>query len=202
MENNPPDMNNRVGCQVETVPHLSVGRSEMEGISILIRIKLFLKRSFTSEAKRTIKKLADKFITSLLNFSPKRRSSEESSFSIDWNEQGEKDKAKISHQFLRGQMVRIRSKDEIQATLNLWREMKGCNFMEEMYPYCGTAHTIIRVVERFVDERDYLVKKARGLYLLDGVMCEGTRTYGRCDRACFFFWREEWLEAVEENNRA
>jgi hypothetical protein len=25
----------------------------------------------------------------------------------------------------------------------------------------------------------------------------GTPDYGRCDRACFYFWREEWLEKLD-----
>jgi hypothetical protein len=51
-------------------------------------------------------------------------------------------------------------------------------------------------VERFVDERDYRVKKASGVVLLEGSLCQGTELYGPCDRSCFFFWREEWLEKV------
>jgi len=26
--------------------------------------------------------------------------------------------------------------------------------------------------------------------------CQGTSDYGRCDRSCFYFWREEWLEKI------
>jgi len=48
-------------------------------------------------------------------------------------------------------------------------------------------------VQRFLDERDYRVKKARGIVLLEGLTCEGTRDYGPCDRNCYYFWREEWL---------
>jgi hypothetical protein len=29
-------------------------------------------------------------------------------------------------------------------------------------------------------------------------MCQGTKDFGRCDRSCFFFWREEWLEKLGE----
>jgi len=47
-----------------------------------------------------------------------------------------------------------------------------------------------------MDERDYKVKKARGVILLENVICTGTPTFGACDRCCFLFWREEWLEKV------
>jgi hypothetical protein len=31
--------------------------------------------------------------------------------------------------------------------------------------------------------------------LLDGAICDGWG--GKCDRSCFFFWREAWLRRVE-----
>ena len=36
-----------------------------------------------------------------------------------------------------GDRVCIKSRGEIQATLNHWNQLKGCSFMEEMWPYCG-----------------------------------------------------------------
>lgn len=99
--------------------------------------------------------------------------------------------------FQSGDSVRIRSRDEIQSTLDSWNELKGCGFMEEMWPYCGTEHRVFKRVEQFLDERDYRVRQARGLYLLEGLLCHGTVDFGRCDRSCFFFWRKEWLEKID-----
>jgi len=99
-----------------------------------------------------------------------------------------------------GDLVRVRSKEQIQATLNHWRQLKGCTLMAEMLPYCGTQQRVLKPVERFVDERDLHVKKARGIVLLEGVMCQGTADFGRCDRSCLVFWREEWLEKVESKD--
>ncbi len=96
-----------------------------------------------------------------------------------------------------GDTVRVRSKEEIQATLDRWNMLKRCAFMEEMQPYCGTAQRVLRRVEKFLDERDYLLKKCKGIIILDGVLCRGTKDFGACDRSCFFFWREEWLEKVD-----
>lgn len=98
-----------------------------------------------------------------------------------------------------GDLVRIRSLPEIQSTLNKWGQLKGCMFMpHEMTPYCDTVQKVYRRMERFVDERDYYVKKTNGIILLEGLHCQGTTDYGRCDRACFYFWREEWLEKIEQ----
>jgi len=93
-----------------------------------------------------------------------------------------------------GDLVRVRSLQEIQATLNPWGELRGCSFMEGMAPFCGTTQRVCKCVERFMDERNYQMRKARGIVLLEGVFCEGTDALGRCDRSCLFFWREEWLE--------
>jgi hypothetical protein len=96
-----------------------------------------------------------------------------------------------------GQSVRVRSKEEIQATLDNWNYLRGCGFMEEMWPYCGTSQRVLKPVKWFLDERDYRFKKTRGIVFLEGLTCQGTIDYGRCDRNCYYFWREEWLEAVE-----
>lgn len=96
-----------------------------------------------------------------------------------------------------GDYVRVRSRDEIQACLNSWNQLKKCSFMEEMWKYCDTTQRVLKKVEKFLDERDYSLKKCSGLYILDGVMCDGTVDFGKCDRSCFFFWREEWLDKIE-----
>lgn len=96
-----------------------------------------------------------------------------------------------------GQPVRVRSREDIQATLDTWNYLKGCGFMEEMWQYCGTHQRVLKPVQRFLDEHDYRVKKARGVVILDGVHCQGTIDYGRCDRNCYYFWREEWLEKID-----
>lgn len=95
-----------------------------------------------------------------------------------------------------GDLVRVRPQAEIEATLNHWRQLKGCTFMPEMAQYCGTVQRVLKRMERFVDERDLRAKRATGIVLLEGVLCQGTADFGPCDRACHLFWREEWLEKI------
>ena len=97
-----------------------------------------------------------------------------------------------------GDQVRVRSIDDIEATLDHWRQLKGCGFMPEMEQYCDTTQRVLKSVERFVDERDLRIRKTKGIVLLEGVICRGTSSFGRCDRNCYYFWREEWLEKLEE----
>ncbi len=95
-----------------------------------------------------------------------------------------------------GDLVRVRSKDEIEATLNTWNEYKGCAFIDDMWDYCETTQRVFKKVRNFIDERDYRMKRVKGLVILENVYCQGTRVLGKCDRSCFFFWREEWLEKI------
>ena len=95
-----------------------------------------------------------------------------------------------------GDRVRVRPRKDIQSTLDSWNEAKGCGFMEEMWKYCGTEQRVYKRVNRFLDENQYRTRKANGIVLLEGLICEGTIDFGACDRSCFFFWREEWLERL------
>lgn len=72
--------------------------------------------------------------------------------------------------------------------------------MEEMRPFCDTTQRVLKRVEKFLDERDYLIKRTKGIVLLDGVICIGTGDFGPCDRSCFFFWREEWLKKMDNQD--
>ena len=86
-----------------------------------------------------------------------------------------------------GDFVRVRPREEIALTLDPFKELKGCAFLEYMWQYCGTTQRVLKPLERFLDERDYKVKKARGIVLLEGVLCQGTPVFGRCDRCCHLF---------------
>jgi hypothetical protein len=102
----------------------------------------------------------------------------------------------VAEEINAGDLVRVRSKEEIIATLNSWNEYKGCAFIDDMWDYCGTTQRVFKKVRNFVDERDYRTKRVKGLVILENVYCQGTRVLGNCDRSCFFFWREEWLEKI------
>jgi hypothetical protein len=97
-----------------------------------------------------------------------------------------------------GDTIRIRSRDEIKATLNYRNKLKRCTFFDEMWQYCGTTQRVFKKVEKFVDERDLLMKRCKGIVLLDGIICNGVAGFKDCDKSCFFFWREEWLEKNNE----
>jgi hypothetical protein len=96
-----------------------------------------------------------------------------------------------------GDLVQVRSREEIEATLDDTNELRGCLFISEMWAYCGTKQRVLKPMDMFLDERDYRVHRCRGIVLLEGAICQGTAYPKGCDRSCFFFWREEWLEKIE-----
>jgi hypothetical protein len=95
-----------------------------------------------------------------------------------------------------GTSVRVKSREEVRAMLGPFGDYKGLAMMPNMWQFCGTEQRIFKRVERYVDERELRVRKATGIVLLEGLMCQGTQTFP-CDRSCFYFWREEWLTKIE-----
>jgi hypothetical protein len=99
-----------------------------------------------------------------------------------------------------GDRVRVRPAEYIRATLDEKGCLKGCGFGLGQYQYCGREFTVVRRVDNFFDEGRARMLKGRNLVLLDTVHCDGSSsrfTHG-CDRMCFYFWRTEWLEKVED----
>lgn len=97
-----------------------------------------------------------------------------------------------------GDLVRVRSKEQILQTLDGNHTLEGCFFMDEMWQYCGSQHKILKRVNYFFDERAAKLYKARNIVLLEGVHCSGKQgnLMPRCDRNCYVFWKEDWLEKL------
>jgi hypothetical protein len=179
-------------CQTQCVPHISEGKAGGGDISIGARVRLMLKRYLPARNKRKLKRYFNSFMQFIKKSKGKTASSENGKAKA-----GAAGTSPIAIQFKPGDMVRVKSLEEVRATLDEWKELRGCLFMDAMQEYCGTQQRVLQPVERFVDERDYRVKKAKGIILLEGLLCHGTPVYGRCDRACYYFWRNEWLEKID-----
>jgi hypothetical protein len=174
-----------LNCQVPHLQVISEGRAKMPPESALLRAKVFVLRHFPPAWERALKRITNKWMNRAAVLS-----GGETKPNIDLATLAP------AQPFQPGDWVKVRSLEEIQATLNHWNQVKGCGFMPEMAAYCGTVQRVLKPMTRFVDERNLTVKKASGIVLLDRVMCQGTAGFGHCDRSCFFFWREEWLEKI------
>jgi len=95
-----------------------------------------------------------------------------------------------------GELVEVKSVDEILATLDPRRRHKGLLWMTGMRKYCGKRYRVYRRVQRITLESNGEMRNMKDTVLLDGVMCDG-REFGGCDRCCFHFWREVWLKRIQ-----
>ncbi len=94
-----------------------------------------------------------------------------------------------------GELVEVRSVEEILATLDHHRRHKGLLWMTGMEKYCGRRYRVYRRVQRITLESNGELRNMKDTVLLDGVLCDG-REFGGCDRCCFHFWREAWLRRI------
>ncbi len=99
-----------------------------------------------------------------------------------------------------GELVRVKSKEEIAKTLDARGMNKGLRFDREMLPFCGQVFRVRRRVERFIDEpKSVMVVLKNEALLLTGAFCTGELNPARwlCPRGIYAFWRECWLERVD-----
>jgi hypothetical protein len=100
-----------------------------------------------------------------------------------------------------GEMVRVKSREEIARTLDAKGMNRGLRFDREMLPFCGQVFKVLRRVERFIDEpTGNMVLLKTDAVILDGAFCAGDTTPARwfCPRGIYGFWRECWLERVDD----
>ena len=93
-----------------------------------------------------------------------------------------------------GEWVRVKPEPMILATLDACGRYKGLAWIPCMHAYCGKEYRVYKKVEKIILESTGEIRRAKNTVLLEGVVCEGL--YG-CDRSCFPFWREIWLERIQ-----
>lgn len=175
-------MSNFDGCQLPCVPRFSIGPANAVEQSPIKRVKRMLAVPWNYYGKKWLKKAYYTSVRWRGDSSPQTKA---------------KDLApEIA--FVKGDLVRVRAHEEILSTLDPFKELKGCAFLPDMVQYCSTTQRVLKSMQIFLDERDYKVKKVRGVILLEDVICNGTPAFGACDRCCFLFWRKEWLEKIAD----
>ena len=103
-----------------------------------------------------------------------------------------------------GELVRVKSYPEILATLNTGTlKNRGMMFDAELVPYCGRVYRVKARVERFLSEQTgRMMSLKTPAVILEGVWCQAHYSYFRmgCPRCLHSWWREIWLERVNEPN--
>ena len=99
-----------------------------------------------------------------------------------------------------GELVRVKSYEEILATCNVDNKNRGMGFDGEQMPYCGGTYRVLKRVERIINERTgKMMQMKTPCIVLEGVFCQGRYSECRmfCSRAIYSYWREIWLSRVE-----
>jgi hypothetical protein len=96
-----------------------------------------------------------------------------------------------------GEFVRVRSENEILATLNGNGTLGGLPFTPEMRKYCRKKFKVLKRVKKIVlEEIGY--GRMENAVILEEATCDGKDHEG-CQRTCLFIWREPWLERIGNN---
>ena len=101
-----------------------------------------------------------------------------------------------------GDLVEVRSAEEIRATLDENGELDGLPFMPEMLAFCGRRLTVHKVAHKSCDNisRTGLRRMTDAVHLTES-RCDGS-AHGGCENACSLYWKEQWLKRVDPDDPA
>jgi len=99
-----------------------------------------------------------------------------------------------------GETVRVKSHEQILATVTTMHRNRGMFWDAELVPYCGGEYKVLKRVTKIIDERtgEMLEMKTPSI-ILDSVVCQARYSDCRllCPRAMYPYWREIWLERTD-----
>jgi hypothetical protein len=98
-----------------------------------------------------------------------------------------------------GELVKVKSREEILATVDEFGSNRGMVFHAEMMPYCGKSFSVKQRLHKIINEKTgQLLELKNSCLVLEGVGCHGRYAPPlSCPRECFPYWREIWLERLE-----
>jgi hypothetical protein len=96
-----------------------------------------------------------------------------------------------------GDLVRVKSREEIEATITAENLNRGLGIDAEMARFCGRTARVARRIHHILDEHTgKMLHMKSPCIVLEGVVCEGAFS-AACPRAITSYWREIWLEKIE-----
>jgi hypothetical protein len=103
-----------------------------------------------------------------------------------------------------GDLVRVKSFEDILKTVDTKNSNRGLFFDAEMVCFCGKEYRVRTRVERFIDELTGKMKSLKTpAVILEGAYCRSCYSDHRlfCPRSIFTWWREIWLEKVSDDSK-
>jgi hypothetical protein len=99
-----------------------------------------------------------------------------------------------------GELVRVKSHEEILKTVDSANRNRGMYWDAELVPYCGKQYRVLKRVTKLIDEKTAkMVEMKNPCIILDTVVCQARYSSCRmlCPKSMYPYWREIWLERVE-----
>jgi len=105
--------------------------------------------------------------------------------------------------FRAGELVEVRSKEEILASLDAEGCIEGMPFMPEMLEYCGRQVRVSVVAHKSCDtvRKTWTGRRVQSAVHLEGARCSGAAHSG-CQADCNIYWKDAWLKPVAAASRA
>ena len=103
--------------------------------------------------------------------------------------------------FKPGDLVQVKTREEIAATLDERGFNRGLSFDREMLRDCGKIFRVRSRVKQVIDDKSgRMLKIRKDCVILEGSYCSGELTQGSwfCPRQIYPFWRDAWLRKVED----
>ncbi|MEM8945136.1 MAG: hypothetical protein AAGD11_08130 [Planctomycetota bacterium] len=96
-----------------------------------------------------------------------------------------------------GDWVRVRTVEEIAATLDDRGQLDGLPMMPEMLAFVGRRCRVAsRAEAACATDQVTAIRRLRNVVHLEGLRCNGV-DHGQCQSGCLIFWHEAWLESVD-----
>ena len=96
-----------------------------------------------------------------------------------------------------GEIVEVRSKDEILRTLDENGRLDELPFMPEMLKYCGKRFKVYKRADKACDTIGNTgCRRMKNSVHLQDIRCDG-EFHGGCGAGCLLFWKEGWLLRVD-----
>jgi len=94
-----------------------------------------------------------------------------------------------------GEIVEVKTKDDISSTINVYAQNRGLTIDYEMLRHSGRHFRVMQRVDRIILETTGKMREINNTVLLEGNVCEGV-CRRVCSRASYPMWREAWLKRV------
>jgi hypothetical protein len=99
-----------------------------------------------------------------------------------------------------GEVVEVKSIEEIARTLDQKGRNRGLQCYIELKQFGGKKFRVRNRLDRMISELTGEMRKTQGTVILEDNHCLCANVLGGCPRLDFTYWREVWLERINEKD--